>query len=84
MFEATVKTCRDGCQPAYCNGLAGRSEPSFGRKKRSVNETDIAEGDSEVSATNVEESVIKTNGNFDKYEDNSHGTSLIDYFATPK
>lgn len=64
VFEATVKTCRDGCQPAYCNGLAGRSEASFGRRKRSVNDTDITEGDSEVTATNVEESIIKTNGNF--------------------
>lgn len=40
VFEATVRTCRDGCQPAYCNGLSGRSEPSFGRRKRSVNETE--------------------------------------------
>lgn len=41
VFEATVRTCRDGCQPAYCNNLSGRSEPSFGRRKRSVaNETE--------------------------------------------
>jgi hypothetical protein len=40
VFEATVKTCRDGCQPAYCNSLSGRSEPSFGRRKRSLNETE--------------------------------------------
>lgn len=39
VFEATVKTCRDGCQPAYCNGASGRSEPSFGRRKRSLNDT---------------------------------------------
>jgi hypothetical protein len=43
VFEATVRTCRDGCQPAYCNSLAGRSEPSFGRRKRSVNETEAEE-----------------------------------------
>ena len=42
VFEATVRTCRDGCQPAYCNNLSGRSEPSFGRKKRSLNETENA------------------------------------------
>lgn len=42
VFEATVRTCRDGCQPAYCNSLAGRSEPSFGRRKRSLNETEEA------------------------------------------
>ncbi len=40
VFEATVRTCRDGCQPAYCNGISGRSEPSFGRRKRSLNETE--------------------------------------------
>lgn len=42
VFEATVRTCREGCQPAYCNSLAGRSEPSFGRRKRSLNETEEA------------------------------------------
>lgn len=36
VFEATVRTCKDGCQPAYCNGINGRS---FGRKRRSINET---------------------------------------------
>ena len=39
VFEATVRTCRDGCQPAYCTGQTGRSEPSFGRRKREINET---------------------------------------------
>ncbi|XP_053962387.1 uncharacterized protein LOC128865966 [Anastrepha ludens] len=43
VFEATVRTCRDGCQPAYCPGAAGRQEPSFGRRRRSLNETDVAE-----------------------------------------
>lgn len=57
VFEATVRTCRGGCQPvsiehdddvdfliqiicfqAYCPGPSGRSEPSFGRRKRSVEE----------------------------------------------
>lgn len=38
VFEATVRTCREGCQPAYCNSGTGRSEPSFGRKKRSIAE----------------------------------------------
>ncbi|XP_055629056.1 uncharacterized protein LOC129770335 [Toxorhynchites rutilus septentrionalis] len=38
VFEATVRTCRGGCQPAYCPGPSGRSEPSFGRRKRSVSE----------------------------------------------
>lgn len=64
VFEATVKTCRDGCQPAYCTGGAGRSDPSFGRRKRSVNDTDIAEPDSEALATNSEEILSKQNGKF--------------------
>lgn len=45
VFEATVRTCREGCQPAYCNGAAGRSEPSFGRRKRSTNGTETIEAD---------------------------------------
>lgn len=39
VFEATVRTCREGCQPAYCPSGSGRSEPSFGRRKRDVNGT---------------------------------------------
>ncbi|EDW77105.2 uncharacterized protein Dwil_GK22105 [Drosophila willistoni] len=40
VFEATVRSCRDGCQPAYCPGPAGRQEPSFGRRRRSLNVTE--------------------------------------------
>ncbi|XP_034650130.1 uncharacterized protein LOC117889774 isoform X4 [Drosophila subobscura] len=43
VFEATVRSCREGCQPAYCPGPAGRQEPSFGRRRRSLNATDMAE-----------------------------------------
>ncbi|XP_033233565.1 uncharacterized protein nompA isoform X4 [Drosophila pseudoobscura] len=43
VFEATVRSCREGCQPAYCPGPAGRQEPSFGRRRRSLNITDMAE-----------------------------------------
>lgn len=64
VFEATVKTCRDGCQPAYCNGIAGRSEASFGRRRRSLNDTDVAEGDLDTAASG-EENVIKLNGKLD-------------------
>ncbi|XP_030766535.1 uncharacterized protein LOC115890446 [Sitophilus oryzae] len=39
VFEATVRTCREGCQPAYCQTGSGRSEPSFGRRRRSLNDT---------------------------------------------
>ncbi|KAG5675930.1 hypothetical protein PVAND_005787 [Polypedilum vanderplanki] len=55
VFEATVRTCRDGCQPAYCNNLNGRSEPSFGRRRRSINDTDI---------------VVKQNDTEDEDDDN--------------
>ncbi|XP_072162409.1 LOW QUALITY PROTEIN: uncharacterized protein nompA [Bemisia tabaci] len=43
VFEATVRTCRDGCQPAYCTGHSGRNEPSLGRRRRAVAEEDVAE-----------------------------------------
>ncbi|CAG9831303.1 unnamed protein product [Diabrotica balteata] len=36
VFEATVRTCREECQPAYCQVGIGRTEPSFGRKRRDV------------------------------------------------
>ena len=62
VFEATVKTCRDGCQPAYCAGIAGRSEPSFGRRKRSLNDTDIAEVESDTATIDSVETVAKRNG----------------------
>lgn len=41
VFEATVRSCREGCQPAYCPGPAGRQEPSFGRRRRSLNLTEL-------------------------------------------
>lgn len=34
VFEATVRTCREGCQPAYCPAPSGRQEPSFGKRRR--------------------------------------------------
>lgn len=55
VFEATVKTCRDGCQPAYCPGPSGRSEPSFGRRKRDINGTVITSVDSNVNETDTDE-----------------------------
>ncbi|XP_046985731.1 uncharacterized protein LOC124555752 [Schistocerca americana] len=59
VFEATVRTCRDGCQPAYCTGHSGRSEPSFGRRKRDVtNETgEVEENDQYKNGTEEEEQV---------------------------
>ncbi|EFA06632.2 uncharacterized protein nompA isoform X2 [Tribolium castaneum] len=54
VFEATVRTCREGCQPAYCQTGAGRSEPSFGRKRRSINETLLLESNNTISAEDDE------------------------------
>lgn len=49
VFEATVRTCRDGCQPAYCSGGTGRSEPSFGRRRRDVSQNDTIPEENEIS-----------------------------------
>ncbi|CAO1318099.1 unnamed protein product [Diamesa hyperborea] len=78
VFEATVKTCRDGCQPAYCNGASGRSEPSFGRRKRSLNDTlnviesEDIENDKENATLVVEHKVseeVKVESNNDSKDD---------------
>uniref|UniRef100_A0A1B0DI86 No mechanoreceptor potential A n=1 Tax=Phlebotomus papatasi TaxID=29031 RepID=A0A1B0DI86_PHLPP len=55
VFEATVRSCRDGCQPAYCPGPSGRSEPSFGRKKREINGTLIAQATIQLNETELNE-----------------------------
>jgi len=53
VFEATVKTCREGCQPAYCTGQTGRSEPSFGRRRRDTSEMAVGHGNlTEVTTVN--------------------------------
>ncbi|KAJ8980671.1 hypothetical protein NQ317_013283 [Molorchus minor] len=63
VFEATVRTCRDGCQPAYCPSGSGRSEPSFGRRKRDINATlaldgnDTATESAEVESNDINETV---------------------------
>jgi hypothetical protein len=73
VFEATVRTCRDGCQPvsapkksqtsnfntcvqAYCaGGHAGRSDPSFGRRRRDVNGTVTADKNPAENVNGTEE-----------------------------
>lgn len=55
VFEATVRTCRDGCQPAYCPGPSGRSEPSFGRRKRDVNGTVVVSQNLTASSNDTDE-----------------------------
>jgi hypothetical protein len=72
VFEATVRTCREGCQPAYCNNLSGRSEPSFGRRKRSLNETEEANV-AALNGTNIETELVE--------DDKKNGEKFIDKFV---
>ncbi|XP_058789916.1 uncharacterized protein LOC131663486 isoform X2 [Phymastichus coffea] len=59
VFEATVRTCRDGCQPAFCSSGTGRSEPSYGRKKRSIsNDTEVDIDALNSTSVNATESII--------------------------
>lgn len=70
VFEATVRTCREGCQPAYCQGAAGRNEPSFGRKRRSLNETetDMDSSESQINGTLIADASNR-NGTHDDDDD---------------
>lgn len=58
VFEATVKTCREGCQPAYCTSGTGRSEPSFGRKRRSAANDTEEDEDATTTIRSVDEFVV--------------------------
>ena len=62
VFEATVRTCREGCQPAYCPSSSGRSEPSFGRRRREINETAMENGGNiiEEDKTNTTDTALST------------------------
>ena len=44
VFEATVNTCRNGCQPANCDGPDSRSVDSFGRRRRRKRESNGGDG----------------------------------------
>lgn len=71
VFEATVRTCRDGCQPAFCSSATGRSEPSYGRKRRSIsNETETDIEDNSSSTMSPATNVTNISGN----QDSSNGT----------
>lgn len=71
VFEATVRTCREGCQPAYCQGASGRNEPSFGRKRRETNETTIENDDETILRVNGTIGSVKQNSTNDDDEENS-------------
>ncbi|XP_065340307.1 uncharacterized protein nompA isoform X4 [Cloeon dipterum] len=64
LFEATVRTCRGGCQPAYCTGQAGRSDASFGRRRRDVNGT-------------VEKDLVAENNNGTEQGEEEHVREMI-------
>ncbi|RVE48307.1 hypothetical protein evm_007058 [Chilo suppressalis] len=92
VFEATVRTCRDGCQPAYCPSHTGRSEPSFGRRRRDVNSTLSADGNNtaelksdESSESSSDKSEEKDGGAVYKvsYEETSVDKYLKDEVETP-
>nr|CAI5863577.1 unnamed protein product [Callosobruchus analis] len=78
VFEATVRTCRDGCQPAYCQTGTGRSEPSFGRRRRDVNATLAAE----ANDTSIEED--ESLNEIDKNETTVSTTKVSFPKLTPK
>jgi hypothetical protein len=47
------------CLQAYCTGHAGRNDPSFGRRKREVNETDYLEDQKDATNTTEEEEQVR-------------------------
>ncbi|KAJ8674606.1 hypothetical protein QAD02_005868 [Eretmocerus hayati] len=71
VFEAHVRTCREGCQPAFCPSHNGRSEPSFGRKRRSIDPDDEAAEESDLqqlgnSTSNNDTTISRTTTNADE------------------
>ncbi|KAK3890828.1 hypothetical protein Pcinc_005253 [Petrolisthes cinctipes] len=50
IFEATVRTCRRGCQPAVCTVGPGREETeSLGRRKRDAVDNDYNDADTQTT-----------------------------------
>lgn len=89
VFEANVRTCRDGCQPAYCSGGTGRSEPSFGRRRRDVNNDTVAnedeaspitviDGDSSNASTTIFNATDAANDELDNEEEEEHVREMIE------
>lgn len=78
VFEATVRTCREGCQPAYCPGASGRSEPSFGRRKREINGTIISEGIINGTLPSETTTITIENGNKTASSDGDNAEDEVD------
>lgn len=78
VFEATVRTCREGCQPAYCQSASGRNEPSFGRKRRSTNDTAQIDDDGDGDDNNSNETTLRINGTIQSVKRNSSSDTDAD------
>ena len=51
------------CWQAYCTGQTGRSEPSFGRRRRAVDEDQVVDGkDHDEDEVRVQQELAATNG----------------------
>ncbi|XP_022904639.2 uncharacterized protein [Onthophagus taurus] len=91
IFEANVRTCKDGCQPAYCPSSSGRTEPSFGRRKREINETmasmnGTTDDDTTISNDTIisitEKSIEEESKEAESTESPEHVRELIEVFES--
>ncbi|XP_043464524.1 uncharacterized protein LOC122499974 isoform X2 [Leptopilina heterotoma] len=90
VFEATVRTCPNGCQPAYCSSGsgAGRNEPSFGRKRRDLeSENIISRNDTEENVailTIAENDINNQNMSYESIEEGEeeYVREMIEVFAS--
>lgn len=72
VFEATVRTCRDACQPAYCPTGSGRAETSYGRRRRrDVNETLTIDSTNSTNALESSNEVITNDTSVVKKQEDS-------------
>jgi len=60
-LRSSFSVCDGSCVylQAYCTGHAGRNEPSFGRRKRELNETDYVEDQKDATNTTEEEEQVR-------------------------
>lgn len=66
---------------AYCQGVAGRNEPSFGRRKRSLNDTEPAEEmpSHRVNGTLIGEGVKRNSTHDDDDDEDDVDDNSIDF-----
>lgn len=74
-----MRTCREGCQPAYCQGASGRNEPSFGRRRRSLNETDSDTSESKKVNGTLIATGPKRNATGDDDDDDDIDDETVDF-----